>query len=222
MEAKVFLVSVGVADYPGTSSDLNFCAKDAQLMKSLYDKNAANVGIVLTNNQATIQSVQEAMNRVYSMAGPNDIVVFFFSGHGSPGTFLCYDGKLRYETIRQAMARSKSKHKVIFADACFSGKMRTTNKRAHSAAAYSNMDLMLFLSSRSGEKSIERRNMTNGLFTTYLERGLRGAADANRNRTITAKELFLYVSNGVKSTSGNIQHPVMWGKFSDNMPVMSW
>ena len=64
--------------------------------------------------------------------------------------------------------------------------------------------------------------MQNGYFTTYLQRGLRGGADANRDRIITAKELFNYVHAGVVKLSNNKQHPVMWGKFSDDMPVMIW
>ena len=81
---------------------------------------------------------------------------------------------------------------------------------------------MLFLSSRSNETSIEQRNMENGYFTTYLQKGLRGAADSDKNRIITAKELFKYVHENVVKISNGRQHPVMWGKFSDSMPVISW
>ena len=81
---------------------------------------------------------------------------------------------------------------------------------------------MLFLSSRSNETSIARRDMQNGFFTTYLQKGLRGGADVNRDRIITAKELFNYVHENVVKISKGKQHPVMWGKFSDNMPVRVW
>ena len=81
---------------------------------------------------------------------------------------------------------------------------------------------MLFLSSRGNETSIERRDMKNGFFTSCLQKGLRGGADANKDRTITARELFNYVSTNVKTLSSDKQHPVMWGKFSDNMTVMKW
>ena len=64
--------------------------------------------------------------------------------------------------------------------------------------------------------------MQNGFFTTCLQRGLRGGADANRDKIITAKELFLFVSKGVKELSDDKQHPVMWGKFDDTMPVIAW
>jgi hypothetical protein len=64
--------------------------------------------------------------------------------------------------------------------------------------------------------------MKNGIFTTCLLRSLKGGADVNRDRTITAKELYTAVSKGVKVMSLNQQHPVMWGNFDDAMPVMVW
>ena len=112
---------------------------------------------------------------------------------------------------------------MIFADACFSGKIRTNSSSSQSELSDAKKaNVMLFLSSRSDETSIERRDMDNGFFTTYLQKGLRGGADTNKDRIITAKELFNYVHTNVVKISNGKQHPVMWGKFSDNMPVMSW
>ena len=82
--------------------------------------------------------------------------------------------------------------------------------------------MVFFLSSRTDEKSQERRGWRNSLFTAYLERGLRGGADTDRDRTITARELFDFVSQGVAKDSKQRQHPVMWGKFDDEMPMMVW
>ena len=64
--------------------------------------------------------------------------------------------------------------------------------------------------------------MSNGYFTTCLTRCLKGGADEDRNRVITARELFVAVSRGVKTLSDVRQHPVMWGNFKDTMPVMVW
>ena len=118
------------------------------------------------------------------------------------------------------MSLSQSLNKMIFADACFSGNMRE-NKNG-SGSSNSNANVMLFLSSRDNETSIESPFLANGFFTTALQNGLRGGADADKNRTITAKELFNYVSKEVKKLSNDEQHPVMWGKFKDSMPVMVW
>ena len=148
-------------------------------------------------------------------------MVFYFSGHGYPGGFVCHnDEELTYGEVRKAMSLSQSLNKMIFADACFSGNMRE-NKNGN-GSSNSNANVMLFLSSRDNETSLESPFLANGFFTTALQNGLRGGADADKNRTITAKELFNYVSKEVKKLSNDEQHPVMWGKFKDSMPVMVW
>ena len=83
--------------------------------------------------------------------------------------------------------------------------------------------VMLFLSSRDDETSKEGTIfMNNGVFTACLLSGLKGGADQNRDRVITAWELFKAVSEGVRKMTYDEQHPVMWGKFDKNMPVMVW
>ena len=75
------------------------------------------------------------------------------------------------------------------------------------------------------EKSLETPRQTgfnNSLFTVFLERGLRGGADMNRDKVITAREIYDFVHQGVTNASGGRQHPVMWGKFDGNMAVIKW
>ena len=143
------------------------------------------------------------------------------AGHGYKGGFAAHDGRLSYADVREAFAACRAKNKMIFADACFSGGMR----EAGHDTSLSQFNIMLFLSSRGNETSLDgnpRRGQKNGLFTICLERCLRGGADADRDRIITARELFVAVTEGVKTLSHDRQHPVMWGKFDDTMPVMRW
>ncbi|MCH5311612.1 MAG: caspase family protein [Prevotella sp.] len=224
--ARTYLVAVGIADYSGFPSKINnlrLTTKDAETIVELYSKNTSVDYSLLLNEQATKDRIVRAIKKVFNRAGENDIVVFFFSGHGYPGGFCAYNGNIGYDEIRQAMSKSKSKNKIMFVDACRSGGMRVNEVAAQGAiTAAQNANVMLFLSSRNDENSIERRNMQNGVFTTYLQKGLKGNADSNRNRIITAKELYDFVYKGVVQNTGGKQHPVMWGKFSDNMPVMRW
>lgn len=216
--AKNYVVLVGITDYPGVRNDLRLSTKDAEAMQKLYGHQDAEL-VLLTNSDATVKAVKKAMTDLFARAGADDAVIMFFSGHGVPGGFMCYDNLLRYEDITHAMLASPAKFKMVWADACFSGKARNTNRRSHKPAETS---VMFFLSSRTNEASIEKRSWKNSLFTAYLERGLRGGADADFNRTITAKELFDFVSKGVKEASRDRQHPVMWGNFDNDMPVMNW
>lgn len=224
--ARVYLVSVGIADYSGFPSKINnlrLTTKDAETIVNLYSKNTSVDYSLLLNEKATKDRIVRAIKKVFDKASENDLVVFFFSGHGYPGGFCAYDGNLGYDEVRKAMAKSKSKNKMMFVDACRSGGMRVDENSAQGAiTAAKNANVMLFLSSRNNENSIERKDMQNGFFTTYLQKGLKGNADANRNRIITAKELFDFVYSGVTQISGGKQHPVMWGNFSDNMTVMKW
>ena len=133
IHAKVYLVSVGITDYPGTSMDLNLPAKDAQTISWLYSKNTDVEYVQLLNEQATMQNITSSMRKTFAKASTDDIVVLFFSGHGYPGGFVAYDGQLTYTQVRKAMATSKCKNKMIFADACFSGKIRTNGNSSQSS-----------------------------------------------------------------------------------------
>ena len=219
--AKIYLVAVGVSDYPGNNKDLRLPANDAATVRYVYSKNSNAESVLLTNSDATKSAVLSKLRSTFAKATENDIIVFFFSGHGTKGAFCAYDAQIPYSEVRQAMASSRAKNKMIFADACFSGKMRQGRKNT-AEQSFNNYNIMLFLSSRGNETSIERRDMKNGFFTFCLQKGLRGGADVNKDRAITAKELFNYVSRHVKLLSSDKQHPVMWGKFSDNMIVMKW
>lgn len=217
---NVFLVSVGIADYPGRTNDLVLPTADAKAIEELYKTNGKAITRLLLDAKATRSNIVKTANALFKNAKPEDIVVLFFSGHGISGGFCAYDDFLLYDDIKAIFSNCKSKHKLIFADACFSGKMRepSTNRKRIS----SDVDVLLFLSSRQNEYSIESPGMKNGFFTACLIKCLKGAADGNRDRKITAKELFDSVSKGVIRLSNDKQHPVMWGNFSDNMIVMQW
>lgn len=216
---NIYILSAGVADYPGTVNDLILPARDAREMYRLYIKHQNATAILLTDANATRGHILSEAGRLFKKAGPDDIVIFFFSGHGSPGGFYAYDEKVSYDEIRKLFATCKARSKMIFADACFAGDMREGGRTGKQDGK---SDVMLFLSCRTDEYSIEKPSMKNGIFTACLLRSLKGAADTDKDRIITAKELFNSVSKGVAQLSGDRQHPVMWGNFKDTMPVMIW
>lgn len=79
---------VGVNNYPNLPaySQLKGCVNDVRIMKELLEGPfrfpPENVN-VLTDEQATEQSVRDAMERLVADCAGDDIVVFHFSGHGS-------------------------------------------------------------------------------------------------------------------------------------------
>ena len=217
-QAKVYLVSVGIADYPGKSSDLRVSDNDAKTIVKVFEATKDAYATTITNEGATRSAVLHAMQNVFADAKADDAVILYFSGHGTPGALVCHDGLLLYQQIFKVMKTCKASKKIIMADACYSGKMRTSKKQSDS---YNAQSVMLFLSSRTNEMSQESRYQ-NSLFNIFLERGLRGGADKNRDRIITAREIFDFVHDGVSKASKETQHPVMWGKFDNNMAIINW
>ena len=218
LQAKTYLVSVGIADYPGTEHDLRISDNDAKTIVKVFSVAKQATVSILINEQATQSALLSTMHTSFMNANSEDIVILYFSGHGTPGALVCHDGLLTYQHIFKMLKGCKASRKVIIADACYAGKMRTNNQQTSS---YNSQNVMLFLSSRTNEVSRESR-YKNSLFTIFLERGLRGGADTNRDRYITARELYDFVHKGVIEASGNKQHPVMWGKFDNNMTVINW
>ena len=218
LQARVYLVCAGIADYPGTENDLRISDNDAKTISKVFSATKRAYVNVLVNSEVTKSALLNSMRTTFANANSDDAVILYFSGHGTPGALVCYDGLLAYQNIFNMLKECKASRKIIIADACYSGKMRTGKQQSSN---YSSQNVMLFLSSRTKETSLETP-YKNSMFTIFLERGLRGGADKNKDRYITARELYDFVHKGVIEASGGRQHPVMWGKFDNNMTIINW
>lgn len=220
--AKTYVVAAGINKY-ANGSRLRYCETDVANFCSIMQRQGAVV-YRYTGNSATKANILAALRKVCNMASGEDAVIFFFSGHGLQGGFCPYDitstgaNLLTYGEMQRVFKTSLARRKMVFADACHSGGMRQDKSNATSKVKTSSV--MFFLSSRGSEYSIESPR-GGGLFTINLVNGLRGNADYNGDKYVTAQEIFSYVSSNVKSSSRNRQHPVMWGKFNNNMVISS-
>lgn len=228
-EPKTYVVTVGISDYLKIP-DLRLPEKDAEAVRNLFNNRKAIVKHLIGENANKV-NIKKALSDICSKAKKHDRIIFYFSGHGYPGGFCPYDMNeknmetgLKYEEIFTIFKQSKADFKMIIADACYSGSIRLSSKEQsqESQKRLTNTNVITFLSSRSNEFSIESPFMPNGIFTTSLVRGLKGGADINRDKQITAKELFDFVSKGVKEKSKDKQHPVMWGKFNNEVVIIDW
>lgn len=225
----IYVLSVGISHYEHIR-DLKKTEMDATSMAELYKTHTNHVTLLL-GAQATHDNILAQLRQVCSQATEGDVLVFFFSGHGGKGGLCAYDTRneqtmVTYSEVQQVIRTCRANNKQLYIDACFSGGLRSPSAAASSSSAETSFTdsqgVMLFLSSRTGETSQENPWADNGFFTQYLLKGMKGAADTDGNRIVTAKELFTYVSTHVAERTNGRQHPVMWGKFSDNMRVMNW
>ena len=193
---------------------------------------------ILIDDNATHRNILMAMREVYQRADENDVVLFYFSGHGLPGAFLPvdYDGvenRLEHYQLRDALLSSRSRHKLVIADACHSGSLAGRQALASKGGGGAEAALTAFyqglndarastallLSSKGEEISLEDRGLRSGIFSHFLIEGMKGKADADGNQLVTIQELFGYVHGEVRRYTGNIQTPTLTGDYDGAMPV---
>ena len=84
--AKKYAIVIGINDYPGTGSDLQYTVADADEMTNvLLNIYKFDDVIELIDAAATKTAIYNAIADVKTSAKLGDEVVFFFSGHGAKG-----------------------------------------------------------------------------------------------------------------------------------------
>ncbi len=236
---KVRAVIVGVADYQydATVSDLNYSDDDAQdiydFLSDKYPESNASI-VLLKDKNATKARILSALKDVFDRSYSNDMLLFFFSGHGNKGYFLPYDfdgssGVLYHKEVREMFSLSPAKRKLVFADACRAGSIKIETNQANTPFGLEDYyqqlkrdkgGIALMLSSRWNQNSIESGRLQNGFFAYHLLKGLKGDADLNFDDEIVIDELYSYVRAKVMAQSNNKQVPIIFGQFAGNMPVL--
>ncbi|MBK7935752.1 MAG: caspase family protein [Lewinellaceae bacterium] len=235
---KIWAVVVGVASYDHMPV-LRYTDDDAYrfyaFLKSLEGGALPDEQLrILVDEDATRDNVLGTMDEIFGQAGPNDLVIFYFSGHGLNGSFLPIDfdgfnNKISHEEIAKAFNKCKGKFKLCLADACHSGglfAMRSGEddpilNQYYQTLAKSVAGTALIMSSKADETSLESAGLRQGVFSHFLIRGLKGEADKNKDKVVTVEELYDYIAANVRDYTGNRQSPVIKGTYDPKMPVSS-
>ncbi|HFA50652.1 MAG TPA: peptidase C14 caspase catalytic subunit p20 [Bacteroidetes bacterium] len=242
---RIWAVVVGVASYDHMPS-LRYTDDDAYqfyaFLKSpeggaLPDEQVK----VLVDDNATKENILSAMKNTLLRADENDVLLFYFSGHGVKGAFIPvdfdgFDNRLYHTEIRQILDRSRARYKVVVGDACNSGTlygnslddsdlMASRNgvgnmlNQYYTAFEDSDGGLALLMSSKGREVSLEDSGLRSGVFSHFLIQGLKGAADFDHNNIITIEEAYRFTNEKVSDYTAGAQTPVLKGNYDSNMPV---
>ncbi len=223
---KTYVVSVGLGEYkyPEIAPPLPCSLGDARAVSHFFHNYNGSKVFMLLNENATRSHILKVLRTEFSKSTINDEIIFVFSGHGIQGGLTCYETKdmssiITYNEIQNIMKSAKARRKIILAMACYSGGL-TLKSDNYNKKKTEKSSVMLYTSSRPGEVSWERSDMTNSFFVSRILQAFHGAADKNSDRKITARELFNYVNPKVVYDTGGRQHPQLWGKFDDSMVVV--
>lgn len=232
---KIWAIIVGVATYNHMPS-LNYTDDDAYKMYAFL-RSPEGGGVpdeqmkVLVDEGATRKNIMKNMTMLFEKADSNDVILFYFSGHGLKNAFLPMDfdghlNKVKHSEVKEIFKNCKAKYKLCIADACHAGGLTGAKDIGMSSSTYyyeafkeAKGGTAFMLSSKAEEISIENAGLRQGIFTHFLIKGLKGNADQDDNQLITIKEVYDYVNVNVKFYTSNYQNPVLYGDYDDKMPI---
>lgn len=225
VEARTFVLSIGVSSYQNAENNLTQTTKDAKHFKSLMENHTKDITI-LTSKYANKDNILEKLRALCNRAQSDDRIIVYFSGHGYPGGIVAHDKIISYDEINELLSKSSAGAKLLIVDACHAGSVKNARNGQGEYTSPSNGNIIYMMSSRSDELSIESPWVGHGYFTQALLKGLHGKADSNKDKKITLSELFNYVFNDVQHSTSKMeqsQHPQLIGsKTLENMIIVDW
>lgn len=198
--ARVIALLVGVSDYERTSDLPNTDDDATELYAGLRQAGMLHpASITLTNDQATVANVRAAFRRIAAAAGPNDLFLFLFSGHGDQvdvpvsaaeldgraETIELYDAPMTDAQFAPLFASVRARMSLLAVDSCYAGGFRSMVNRPNVIGMFSSEEDLTSL--------VASRFQAGGFLSYFLRTGISGEADDDGDRIITAGELSTYV-----------------------------
>ncbi len=225
--AKVALL-VGVSDYEQGLNPLLSAARDVEAMKQVLQHpdigGFAEADVTVLINRSR-QEIEEAIYYLFVNRQKDDLLLFYFSGHGvkddlgnlylaTPTTRkeqeknkLIKPTAVAARVLHENMNESRSKRQVVILDCCFSGAFA----KGMTAKDDGTLDIQaqlggkgraILTSSAATQYSYEQENCDLSIYTRYLVEGMRtGAGDLDEDGRISVDELHEYASTRVQEAS---------------------
>lgn len=242
-----YIVAVGINEYKNGKLNLNFARADAESFGKLIQQKGGqlfkNVELhTLYDKDATRQKILNKLDELSLKVGHEDVLVFYYAGHGSmvdnkfyfiptESSRLYEAQSLHKEAIEANLLQEKLKHvkalkQLIIMDACQSGgsvellATRGANEEKAIAQLSRSAGIHVIASAGSEQFATEFASLGHGLFTYALIKGLEGEADgAPKDGKVTIYELKSYIDDQVpeitRKLKGNPQYPYTFSKGHD-------
>jgi len=201
------------------------------------------------DEQATSVGIESALNRVEQSARPEDVFVFYYSGHGVMseedmdfyfvpydvteiyGDGMLKDKGLSAKQLRDISQKIRATKQLLIIDSCQSGKivdtftMRGISEEKAIAHLARSAGITVIAATQSEQFALEYKEISHGIFTYALLQGLEGKADGSpKDNRITVSELSGYIQATIPELTekyrGKPQYPNVYMRGQDFPIVM--
>ena len=231
---------VGINEYSNVPT-LRYARADARgLYEALIKAGFPADNIMLMTDTSTGHlyptrgNLRARINQLATIVQKNDVLLVFFSGHGTEkngvGYLVPIDGStidtsslVPLSWIIETLETSPAKHRLLILDACHSGAKAGDAAASPAGAMLSGLTEAAFATLSScdiDQLSYEDEQTSHGVFTSAIIEGLDGAADkfaqGNNDNIVNATELWAYAALKTKQWGighGKVQTPVLKGNF---------
>jgi len=201
-----YAVCIGIDEYKYWPQ-LGSAASDAEAMQKKLKERSFTIKL-LTNKEATRDNILSAITWLGNVAGEEDRVIIYFSGHGKTSEVRSrqmgyiipvdcpkkdyYVNAISMSKIKDATYEIKAKHILYIMDCCYSGVGLIASKADTEFLLEMTGDPCVYMitAGKAGEEAIEVGGR--GIFTGRILRGLDGEADFDKNGVISGTELGQY------------------------------
>lgn len=242
-------VLVGVNKYEDQRNygQLQVCVQDVHAIRDRLiagDYDPARVRL-LTDQTAELPiraNILTALQSVSDATDPNDLLLFYYSGHGDEDGGESYlvsrDGRrlvlqdtaVPVSRVEEIMSSAQARAKVIVLDACHSGadiggKGPRPMSEAFIRRVFEQAEGIAILAScKQGQLSYEWQAQAQSVFTHYLLEALAGEADRDGKGFVTVQDANRHVVDRVKlwaSQNNVIQTPTLQYEVSGDIILLS-
>jgi hypothetical protein len=230
-------VVVGINQYVDVDyyNELKLCVRDAdavrkQLLACGFEESRISTLTDQSGEPPTRPNILKALRLIALATGPEDVLLFYYSGHGDEENGESYlvgsegqklilgDTAVPLSRVVQIMNEAPARGKIIVLDACHSGLgTKAKGSEPFSAEFIHNVfqqakGLTILASCQQGQVSYEWPEKGLSAFTHFFLEALQGRADFENKGFITVQDVYRYVLNGVKTwafQNRKIQTPTM-------------